>query len=180
MKHFKDTPPAAVLDRAYRAYEYQHTPEREAARIERSRAAFAAPAQPAMSINTGKHSPAGVAESQAPSIRDGDAGVAPDRSAASPAPASAPKDARDAAPEHAGYADEDEHFGKTIKDYVDERLQTDPEEMVIGFEFEVNHIYSRSEQWRVKSGPTMENPEQPTEVERIDAALSREEPANAK
>lgn len=79
----------------------------------------------------------------------------------------------DAPPEHAGYGDDDELWGESIDAYVNQRLEADAEEMVIGFEFSVDHIYSRSERWRVTSGPTMENPDQPTEVERIPTATDR-------
>lgn len=74
------------------------------------------------------------------------------------------------APVHSGYADDDELWGNTIDDYVNQRLELDAEEMVVGFEFYVDHVYCRSEKWRVKSGPTMSNPDEPTTVERVGVA----------
>lgn len=78
--------------------------------------------------------------------------------------------ASETAPLHAGYADDDEYWGVTIEDYVNQHLETDAEEWVVGFEFHVDHVYSRTEKWRVASGPTMENPDAPIKVEKLAAA----------
>jgi hypothetical protein len=73
-----------------------------------------------------------------------------------------------------GYSDDDEGWGATIEDYVQNHNSwtlpdADPDlHLKVGDEFTVDAIWSRSETWRIAPGPSEDNPDAPLMFERVE------------
>lgn len=60
-----------------------------------------------------------------------------------------------------GYNDDDEGWGKTMPEYLENRYCEGSfaiDSFEVGEEFYVDAVYSRSEKWRITAGPTLETP----------------------